>query len=586
MRHEPPQVSRNLRIVVAGYINLNVIDGSAFFISGLSAMLAENPFIDVYVVTANPIERSEVLDELTCYPNLKIIDPFRPNELCYLPEKSGTRALTRAEYAQAIYTVYQNTSADALILRDTLTACEYTNQAGADEHNLVTYVTGLTALDSEPDDEILNALRNLERCGSRFLCQTPHIQEQLNRLLQGKAESAILPPHVPDPVIAADEIPSHTHRAQRFVYTGKFFAAWNVVEIFSAFKAVNRQGYNLHLDVAGDQFRPDPNDDYFVSNVKYLLSSTPGLTWHGRVPRSESRSLIASSDVGIGWRAATLNSSSEFSTKILEYGAMGKPAILNPTPVNVSILGADYPLYAESRDDFESLLRSLDTEPELLQEAASRCFSVAEAHSYSRVRPELVEFLVENLPIHKALTQSPFLSTSLALTDIDAIPRRTSDSHAMVLGETVYVLRTPTGNANEEVDLRAIKEKLLIHKSVTEQLRNKKPIYSSLIEKSQSSHKVPTSVPPRDTTNDAPISTVELQKRFDSETAQLRSKLESTEARLEALRSSKLGSIQVRIWERHSITSLPKDGKDTALNRVVSKAISTLDPLFRRVSGR
>lgn len=586
MRHEILEKQRNLRVVIAGYINLNVIDGSAFFISGLSAMLAENPFIEVYVVTANPIERTEVLDELTCYPNLKIIDPFRPNSFCYLPEKSGSRSLTRAEYAEAIFTVYRSAGADVLILRDTLAAYEYIKLKGAEHHNLVTYVTGIISLDSTPDVEIINALHELESAGSRFLCQTPQIQEQLNIFLKGAAVSTILPPHVPDPASDFENLSHEPHRAQRFVYTGKFFAAWNVVEIFSAFKAVNRRGFNLHLDVAGDQFRPDPDDEYFVGNVKYLLSNTPGLTWHGRVPRSESRSLIASSDVGIGWRAASLNSSSEFSTKILEYGAMGKPAILNPTPVNVSVLGDDYPLYADTREDFEVLLESLDTNPEKLHEAASRCFDVAEAHSYSRIRPKLVEFLTENLQTRESFTQSPSFVRSFALSDIYTAPLSTDDVHAVVFGETVFIFRTPTPNAKGKVSLRELQEKLLVHARVAELLRNQKTIGFAWKEENPAPHDSPASAPTSTTSNDVPITTVELQKKYDSEINQLRAKLKATEERLNALRSSKLGSIQVRIWEANSISSLPKDNREISLSRVATRAIATLKPLMKRTSGR
>ncbi|WP_141740767.1 glycosyltransferase [Corynebacterium sp. HMSC05C01] len=586
MHHEFLEKSRNLRVVVAGYINLNVIDGSAFFISGLSAMLAENPFIDVFVVTANPIERTEVLDELTCYPNLKIIDPFRPNPFCFLSEKAGSRSLSRNEYAEAVFSVYRHAGADALVLRDTLTAREYVSLTGSEDHNLVTYVTGLTTLDTEPEPEIVNALRYLQSSGSRFLCQTSHIQEHLKRLLGGAADTSILPPHVPDPAFACDELLHIPFRAKRYVYTGKFFAAWNVVEIFSAFKAVNRRGLKLHLDVAGDQFRPDPADKYFVNNVKYLLSNTPGLTWHGRVPRSESRNLIASSDVGIGWRASTLDGSSEFSTKILEYGAMGKPAILNPTPVNVSILGADYPLYADSREEFEDLLETLDAEPEKLREAAMRCLEVAEEHSYSRVRPQLVEFLTEKLQIRNSFEESESLIDSFRLADIDIAPIPPNDSHAVVLGETVYLFHDPSRNAQGTVVLQDLKEKQVVHNRVAELLRNQKLIGSPWGEDGIASQVAPTSPSPSGPSNGTPISTVELEKRFNAETRQLRAKLKTTEERLDALRSSRLGSIQVRIWESESIASLPSDAKESTINRMVSSAISTLRPLIRRASRR
>src|SRR5699024_1490644 len=121
------------------------------------------------------------------------------------------------------------------------------------------------------------------------------------------------------------------NQPNRLVYTGKFFKDWKADSILASLKSANLDGADLHLDIAGDQFRHADEDPFFVENVSYLLRNTPGATWHGRVPRNVSRALISNSHVGIGWRSERLDKSAELSTKVLEYGALGRPSIINRT---------------------------------------------------------------------------------------------------------------------------------------------------------------------------------------------------------------------------------------------------------------
>src|SRR2546429_9858944 len=76
-----------------------------------------------------------------------------------------------------------------------------------------------------------------------------------------------------------------------------------------------------------------------------------GVTWHGGRSREEARRLPGSCDIGLSWRHPDLDASLELSTKVLEFGALGLPVILNRTPMHEALLGADYPLFAVSLAD-------------------------------------------------------------------------------------------------------------------------------------------------------------------------------------------------------------------------------------------
>ena len=77
-------------------------------------------------------------------------------------------------------------------------------------------------------------------------------------------------------------------------------------------------------------------------------ASGAGVIWHGGQPRAEAMRLAAAGDIGLSWRHPELDSSLELSTKVLEFGQLGLPVILNRTPMHEALLGADYPLFAAS----------------------------------------------------------------------------------------------------------------------------------------------------------------------------------------------------------------------------------------------
>ena len=89
----------------------------------------------------------------------------------------------------------------------------------------------------------------------------------------------------------------------------------------------------------------------------------PGVTWHGGHSREEAMRLASSCDIGLGWRHPELDASLELSTKVLEFGALGLPVILNRTPMHEALLGADYPLFAASLADVAAAVAAAAADP-------------------------------------------------------------------------------------------------------------------------------------------------------------------------------------------------------------------------------
>jgi len=90
--------------------------------------------------------------------------------------------------------------------------------------------------------------------------------------------------------------------------------------------------------------------------------------------------------VGWAWRRPELELPTlELSTKLLEYAACGIPPIVAPGPVNLELLGADYPLFAAG-DALADLLRSIVLDPGTLEGARAGLAGTADRYAYAAVR--------------------------------------------------------------------------------------------------------------------------------------------------------------------------------------------------------
>src|ERR1700730_9979845 len=107
-------------------------------------------------------------------------------------------------------------------------------------------------------------------------------------------------------------------------------------------------------------------------------SGAPGVIWHGGQPRAEAMRLAGAGGVRGCWGAPELDSSLELSTKVLEFGQLGLPVILNRTPMHEALLGADYPLFAASLDDVADVAAAA-LNPAVFGLAASRTSAAAGA---------------------------------------------------------------------------------------------------------------------------------------------------------------------------------------------------------------
>lgn len=394
----PSQPNDKIKILLFGFINLNVMDGSAVFLSGITAMLAQSENLEIDLVLANPVQRDLLLKPLLNLPNVNIISPYKDiaftdKELDWLSKGQ----MSHYEAGEVINHYWNQKDYDWLFIRgmEVVEQLLYINQSIFSK--ALVYVTGITHEGQQLSEHKQQVIEQIFSKSAHLLCQTIEMKEFLlkrfNHVLE-QNKIIHLNPMIPDTTPDFNEVFIKKPAYNKLCYTGKFDINWNSIPIVVSFKELQEQIPDLVLEIAGDKFSYSPDYPDFKSEMLYFLNNTENLNWYGAVSRNRARDLIIQSDIGITWRHKDMDTSLELSTKLLEYGSLGKAVILNPTEMHKRIFGEDYPLYADTKEDFVRVVSDAVKNPEVYEKAARRMFDASQNFTYTQTLNRLLPILI------------------------------------------------------------------------------------------------------------------------------------------------------------------------------------------------
>ena len=266
------------------------------------------------------------------------------------------------------------------------------------------YLTDVPQSVPQLTPEAADELAMIASASRYLLCQT----EELRCFLEGSipatcGKCVLLPPMVADIPPTHLPIPPSLGAAVagtplRLVYTGKFAPRWNTLEMTELPGLLAARGIAAELHMAGDKIHADATG--YQQRMRAALDG-PGVSWHGGHSREEAMRLAASCDIGLGWRHPELDASLELSTKLLEFGALGLPVILNRTPMHEALLGADYPLFAASLAEVAAAAAAAATDPALYRLAADRTGLASGQFTLDRAAERLRGYLARAVPVRR-----------------------------------------------------------------------------------------------------------------------------------------------------------------------------------------
>lgn len=380
---------RPIRIAVYGDVNLNIIDGSAIWLTSLVEVLHRIERTRITVLRKAPVRRELAAAGLTELPRVRVVDP---------PSKA---VLAPADALDQLERLDRQQPFDIVVLRGYEVSRQAVTRPGLADR-LWVYLTDIPqdAAAMSADDRMQIA-RIASSC-DRLLCQTEELRSHIEGVAPAAANRTILLPPMVAPAFAevGDDRPATPagRPIRRLCYAGKFAPGWGVLELVAVFRRLRERHPELELHVAGDKIHNPPDDPGFRPAVEAALTTTDGLVWHGGLARAEVAALLADTDLALSVRDHRLDDSLELSTKLLEYSAAGVPVVCNRLPMHIDLFGAEYPLLVDGPDELEVVLADLMGDPRRWQHAQRTARRVAADFSYDRVADRLRPHLTRRVP--------------------------------------------------------------------------------------------------------------------------------------------------------------------------------------------
>ncbi len=385
------------RVLICSNPDLNYIDGSSIWAQTIA--LATAATVDVDFLAKSTPERNELFGPLKATDNLSIIDG---TDSKYWEGKVYKR-LTPLMMADLAVKLDHANQYDVIIVRGLEIATQLLENLTLFGRCWI-YLTDIPQVIEEYSTEQRSIMRRIALGCRRLLCQSEGFKELWRTLVPSLDTSKVYlyTPVIPD---LPKTLPSLAERPARAVYAGKFKGDWMTLEMAEIWPTIHCQVPGSELLMIGDKIHTEPKYPNYQQYMLRALENTQGLSWLGAQSREAVQYHLQQARVGLSWRAENMDDTLEYSTKILEYGGAGCAAILNRNPLHEQLLGSDYPLFANSTEEFTSQLIRALSEQNVTERAASALKTLAEGHTFSSRVSEIRQWLIETPPKLPKLTK-------------------------------------------------------------------------------------------------------------------------------------------------------------------------------------
>lgn len=377
------------RVLICANPDLNYIDGSSIWAQTLALAIESTAIAQVDFIAKSTPERDELFEPLKTAQRINIIDGTKHE---HWQDKSYKR-LSLAMMAELAVALDNIDAYDVIIVRGLEIATQLLKFPEVLSRCWM-YLTDIPQNIADYDDELQYTMQGIGQGCQKILCQTEGFRALWLALVPNlkKDKFNLYTPVIPD---IPNDLSLITERPIRAIYAGKFKSDWMTMEMVHAWSIVHNQVHSSELIMIGDKIHNEPNQPDYQQNMRHALEDTKGLLWFGPQSRETVQQELQQARVGLSWRSESMNDTVEYSTKILEYGGAGCAAILNRNTLHEQLLGADYPLFANSAEEFSNQLIRALKEPDVTQHAANRLQQLAKRHTFSTRVNEIQNWLLQ-----------------------------------------------------------------------------------------------------------------------------------------------------------------------------------------------
>lgn len=379
---------------------MNQVDGSTIWMQSVAETLLVDPKVQVTIPLRSPVRRDVMTGALERLGRVHLVDVH--------PRLAArTLGLTTTQALDLIERLDRARTFDAVLLRS-LQVC----LVAADRPAMQNRIWSCYILEPErdPDDPAYREQMGRIASASRFVVVQ---SEGMRRLLESvvpeaRGKTILLPPGIP---AAGGGRADLSRPVPRILYTGKFHPFYPVERMVDFLVELRSDLPDLEFHVAGDKIMPIEGDPDYPDRIRNRLETTPGVVWHGSLPRQGVMDLLAEGGIAMNvwdFRHGPRMNELVVSTKLLDYASAGVPVILTRTPMQVEMYGPDYPLFVDEVDAALPLLRRVLTDPELYRSTGERSFQASRPYTYPAIHDRIARYLADP---RAAVAADPSLET-------------------------------------------------------------------------------------------------------------------------------------------------------------------------------
>jgi glycosyltransferase involved in cell wall biosynthesis len=375
------------RVLICANPDLNYIDGSSIWAQTIALATAATGTASVDFLVKSKPERDELFVPLKAVSSLNIIDGTQP---IFWNNKVNKR-LSLPMMADLAVKLDGSNPYDVIIVRGFDIANKLLETPAALAKTWL-YLTDIPQSINLYDAEQQLVCERLSLGCQRLLCQTEGFKALWMELVPwlDKKKVSIYSPVIPD---LPKHLPPIASRPILAIYAGKFKGDWMTLEMAEAWPDIHNELPGSELVMIGDKIHKEPDRPDYQQDMLHALEHTTGLRWLGAQSREAVQQELHKARVGLSWRAESMNDTVEYSTKILEYGGAGCAAVLNRNTLHEQLLGTDYPLFANTPQEFTEQLDRALRQPTVAESAAAALKRVAERHTFSARVEEIRDWL-------------------------------------------------------------------------------------------------------------------------------------------------------------------------------------------------
>jgi glycosyltransferase involved in cell wall biosynthesis len=394
-----PRPSRSA--LLYGDISMNLVQGATIWLVSITEVLSRAGCA-VTLVLRSPVHSDRLLAPLHQLPGVTVRRPYEEG----LVATPGAGGLSVEQALRLLTEIDAAHPHDLVLVRGWQLAARAAAD-GALNGRLWTYLTDIPQSVALMTADAAASLARIAQASRHLLCQTEGLRCFLEQSIpEACGKCVLLPPMVPSPGVRRACGPPGSGPL-RLVYTGKFAPHWNTYEMTQLPRLLAERGISAQLHMVGDKIHHIPADPGYQRRMRTALGPLrtgpddargTGVIWHGGLARRAAMDIAASCDIGLGWLHQDLNASLELSTKILEFGSMRLPVILNRSLVHEDLVGPGYPLFAGDLQDVADAAELAARDPATYQMTARAMADASEQFSFEHAVRRATGYLDQAFP--------------------------------------------------------------------------------------------------------------------------------------------------------------------------------------------